>query len=152
MIDDFVFFFQAEDGIRDKLVTGVQTCALPISPAAPVHPDPSPAPACPANCRPLCGRAMPCKPKHIHRALRTDNAQQKFDPPSTCPGCSAMELPRTAPCKHQIAIRDNRPPPSAHQNAHKKVASLGADKNPASQTPCPPKSAPKPAAPPATSP
>ena len=26
-----VFFFQAEDGIRDKLVTGVQTCALPIS-------------------------------------------------------------------------------------------------------------------------
>src|SRR3989441_6668354 len=28
----FFFFFQAEDGIRDKLVTGVQTCALPISP------------------------------------------------------------------------------------------------------------------------
>ena len=26
-----VFFFQAEDGIRDRLVTGVQTCALPIS-------------------------------------------------------------------------------------------------------------------------
>src|SRR5205823_8439185 len=25
-----LFFFQAEDGIRDKLVTGVQTCALPI--------------------------------------------------------------------------------------------------------------------------
>src|SRR5205823_8729931 len=25
------FFFQAEDGIRDKLVTGVKTCALPIS-------------------------------------------------------------------------------------------------------------------------
>ena len=26
------FFFQAEDGIRDYKVTGVQTCALPISP------------------------------------------------------------------------------------------------------------------------
>src|SRR2546429_5030925 len=26
------FFFQAEDGIRDVAVTGVQTCALPISP------------------------------------------------------------------------------------------------------------------------
>src|SRR5207253_4785937 len=26
------FFFQAEDGIRDGHVTGVQTCALPISP------------------------------------------------------------------------------------------------------------------------
>src|SRR5258708_30931580 len=28
----FFFFFQAEDGIRDDLVTGVQTCALPIFP------------------------------------------------------------------------------------------------------------------------
>src|SRR5216684_4758875 len=27
----FFFFFQAEDGIRDVVVTGVQTCALPIS-------------------------------------------------------------------------------------------------------------------------
>ena len=31
MLDELgVFFFQAEDGIRVKLVTGVQTCALPI--------------------------------------------------------------------------------------------------------------------------
>src|SRR5271169_1362912 len=29
-INYFVFFFQAEDGIRDATVTGVQTCALPI--------------------------------------------------------------------------------------------------------------------------
>src|SRR5690606_39590397 len=29
-IDSDVFFFQAEDGIRDFHVTGVQTCALPI--------------------------------------------------------------------------------------------------------------------------
>src|SRR2546430_3236775 len=29
-IVDFIFFFQAEDGIRDLTVTGVQTCALPI--------------------------------------------------------------------------------------------------------------------------
>src|SRR3989449_3652021 len=28
----FFFFFQAEDGIRDVAVTGVQTCALPILP------------------------------------------------------------------------------------------------------------------------
>src|SRR2546430_7362351 len=28
---DLFFFFQAEDGIRDLTVTGVQTCALPIS-------------------------------------------------------------------------------------------------------------------------
>src|SRR6266545_3516719 len=32
------FFFQAEDGIRDKLVTGVQTCALPISAGRPRRP------------------------------------------------------------------------------------------------------------------
>src|SRR6266404_6623107 len=37
-----IFFFQAEDGIRDKLVTGVQTCALPIcmisaASASPLH-------------------------------------------------------------------------------------------------------------------
>src|SRR5207249_6283688 len=31
------FFFQAEDGIRDRNVTGVQTCALPIS----LHADPT---------------------------------------------------------------------------------------------------------------
>ena len=29
-IQNFFFFFQAEDGIRDIGVTGVQTCALPI--------------------------------------------------------------------------------------------------------------------------
>src|SRR5437879_11951451 len=32
----FFFFFQAEDGIRDTSVTGVQTCALPIS-KVPLH-------------------------------------------------------------------------------------------------------------------
>src|SRR5207248_3481471 len=32
VVSDFIsfFFFQAEDGIRDRTVTGVQTCALPI--------------------------------------------------------------------------------------------------------------------------
>src|SRR2546430_11175700 len=41
------FFFQAEDGIRDLTVTGVQTCALPISlqsPSATRPPLPSPSP------------------------------------------------------------------------------------------------------------
>src|SRR3989442_5119332 len=35
----FFFFFQAEDGIRDADVTGVQTCALPISVLAISLPD-----------------------------------------------------------------------------------------------------------------
>src|SRR4051794_41340459 len=30
-MNNLFFFFQAEDGIRDGRVTGVQTCALPIS-------------------------------------------------------------------------------------------------------------------------
>src|SRR5437879_10014191 len=52
----FFFFFQAEDGIRDTSVTGVQTCALPICPdtpsfnvnsgvSGPLHSTPS-APSC----------------------------------------------------------------------------------------------------------
>src|SRR2546429_2817671 len=38
----FFFFFQAEDGIRDVAVTGVQTCALPIFSPKPaeIRPDP----------------------------------------------------------------------------------------------------------------
>src|SRR5207249_8204816 len=32
------FFFQAEDGIRDRNVTGVQTCALPICVATEIRP------------------------------------------------------------------------------------------------------------------
>src|SRR2546425_4822353 len=44
------FFFQAKDGIRDKLVTGVQTCALPISSTPP------------AACTPAASRAAPATP------------------------------------------------------------------------------------------
>src|SRR5687768_17675559 len=39
--DYFCFFFQAEDGIRDVAVTGVQTCALPISARSPPRRDQS---------------------------------------------------------------------------------------------------------------
>src|SRR2546430_12818685 len=40
----YAFFFQAEDGIRDLTVTGVQTCALPISSSRGCA-----APGCPTN-------------------------------------------------------------------------------------------------------
>src|SRR2546429_2173139 len=36
-----LFFFQAEDGIRDVAVTGVQTCALPISHRGAALPEPN---------------------------------------------------------------------------------------------------------------
>src|SRR5207248_10536517 len=54
----FSFFFQAEDGIRDRTVTGVQTCALPICttrlevpipPFQPRHRMPVPAPTAPSS-------------------------------------------------------------------------------------------------------
>src|SRR5206468_6616618 len=38
----YCFFFQAEDGIRALIVTGVQTCALPISVARPADTAPQP--------------------------------------------------------------------------------------------------------------
>src|SRR6266446_7662323 len=51
----FFFFFQAEDGIRDYKVTGVQTCALPISPAEAVGCMPRPgAPGCRADMPSAC--------------------------------------------------------------------------------------------------
>src|SRR5690606_39418174 len=38
-VNGHFFFFQAEDGIRDFHVTGVQTCALPISPTSNADPN-----------------------------------------------------------------------------------------------------------------
>src|SRR5260370_19966678 len=52
----FLFFFQAEDGIRDSSVTGVQTCALPISLT---HPRPRSL----ARSRRALGIAEPCRPR-----------------------------------------------------------------------------------------
>src|SRR5690606_40933123 len=51
----FLFFFQAEDGIRDFHVTGVQTCALPISG---VHLEP-PATSAPAQRPPRVDEDVP---------------------------------------------------------------------------------------------
>src|SRR5690606_40938946 len=44
--------FQAEDGIRVLHVTGVQTCALPISPIPVTRPQPVAAPTAPARVQP----------------------------------------------------------------------------------------------------
>src|SRR5215208_5749035 len=45
--ENYFFFFQAEDGIRDGHVTGVQTCALPISTPRAIASWASPPPAPP---------------------------------------------------------------------------------------------------------
>src|SRR2546430_4753887 len=68
-IESGFFFFQAEDGIRDLTVTGVQTCALPIfapvvpaEPAAPAGPAGPVGPAAPGAPAPPCGPAGPWLP------------------------------------------------------------------------------------------
>src|SRR5256886_4336018 len=71
-----VFFFQAEDGIRDLTVTGVQTCALPISRAPTTgfrrsgSPCPSRARRTPLVCRSALNRAS-CRPRRRDSALST---------------------------------------------------------------------------------
>src|SRR5260221_2105069 len=77
----FFFFFQAEDGIRDHCVTGVQTCALPISRrrderrqhVATRHADPLTAPA---STRSLEGQvaAEPRRPRVVALILAYDVA------------------------------------------------------------------------------
>src|SRR2546429_2977060 len=57
------FFFQAEDGIRDVAVTGVQTCALPISSGG-SHEQPS------ADRRSRKRSALPLLPGHAAHARR----------------------------------------------------------------------------------
>src|SRR2546421_7897981 len=74
LCDFLFFFFQAEDGIRDLIVTGVQTCALPIWP-----PGSPTAPSAPA----LAKGAMP----GMAEAIATCGAAGAAPPaPWDCPG------------------------------------------------------------------
>src|SRR3989475_13141099 len=57
----FFFFFQAEDGIRDLTVTGVQTCALPICGVR------QPCPACVRSRRNFCMSQAPVGQRSAHR-------------------------------------------------------------------------------------
>src|SRR5206468_5768658 len=58
----FFFFFQAEDGIRDLIVTGVQTCALPSSGRSRTHPTrPKPTPRPCRVARSPCPRLDPTR-------------------------------------------------------------------------------------------
>src|SRR5215469_18800202 len=80
----FFFFFQAEDGIRDLYVTGVQTCALPISPR--------PRRARPAARRPAC--AARCGPGRPRRPARCD---PRRPPPHPGSPTSAAPPPSVRP-------------------------------------------------------
>src|SRR2546429_3707114 len=74
-----VFFFQAEDGIRDVAVTGVQTCALPISRARVRRRHPR-TPACPARRRRRGTSVNSARKTAAHTARQADAPQ----PPANC--------------------------------------------------------------------
>src|SRR5256885_11129852 len=69
-----IFFFQAEDGIRDYKVTGVQTCALPISIDAQTYPN------APENPNRPPQRRSPQKPLQRRHRLRRDGVCLRTGP------------------------------------------------------------------------
>src|SRR2546430_15053749 len=64
------FFFQAEDGIRDLTVTGVQTCALPILNASDIRACTSTSSTCTSN---SCGRTVPRPPRDTRWRLAIEH-------------------------------------------------------------------------------
>src|SRR5437773_3780193 len=67
------FFFQAEDGIRDRDVTGVQTCALPILRASPGRARGSPPPE--GRCAPG-GRTRRSRRRSWSRTARLPRSEE----------------------------------------------------------------------------
>src|SRR5204863_2001012 len=79
MLGVFSFFFQAEDGIRDLYVTGVQTCALPISFAP-----------------------TPCKRSHQTRCRRRERSDSTGESSESSAGPQRVpETGKTAPTQRQ---------------------------------------------------
>src|SRR6267378_1223375 len=84
----FFFFFQAEDGIRDLYVTGVQTCALPIS-------------------QPVVSRRylFLCSPPKMVLAIRPDSrATLRKETPRSLGGATAAVGGEAAPWERNAGI------------------------------------------------
>src|SRR6266487_2477144 len=73
----FCFFFQAEDGIRDGRVTGVQTCALPIFTPACRRGATRPAPTTSQRCARSPARALLTRRAALRRPT-TDRAAHRW--------------------------------------------------------------------------
>src|SRR5256885_7100432 len=84
------FFFQAEDGIRDYKVTGVQTCALPISPVCPTW-------ACRQSPGPRPQAASRCSDGLGGKALRLTDSAPCGPPPGTPRCCEGAGTPGMRP-------------------------------------------------------
>src|SRR5215475_8951364 len=93
----FFFFFQAEDGIRDFHVTGVQTCALPISLLA-----------CPISRRPTYAvrPGMPSTPSAVEIGARFESSFRKPTAGDEA-YCCQPSMPVTKSPAENFASRDS---------------------------------------------
>src|SRR5438874_13283200 len=104
------FFFQAEDGIRDLYVTGVQTCALPIS-ATVAHSKPGPSGQEPNGSAAEAGAAAMPAP------ARAPNAPATASPLRARPDMSDTLAARRAPVAGSGFVRAReRSAQSVHQS------------------------------------
>src|SRR5256885_3286473 len=87
------FFFQAEDGIRDYKVTGVQTCALPISRRT--APSTWRAPSRPPDSVESSSTAMPCRRRRRVRSA----ASSKRPAPRSEEHTSELQSPCNLVCR-----------------------------------------------------
>src|SRR6266545_3595025 len=107
----FFFFFQAEDGIRDKLVTGVQTCALPISRA---------------GRRPVAagrGRRRPPTPWRSHRGRARARGRHRSPSPARRPAWRAEGRPPSGPRPRRRSRRARGPSRAAPHAARQSPTS-----------------------------
>src|SRR2546430_9909757 len=84
------FFFQAEDGIRDLTVTGVQTCALPISFAVFIH-----------RSEYVSCRGRPLLVCWLQPSLRFSEVLWQFAVAHSCAGKIAIQIGR-ASCRERV--------------------------------------------------
>src|SRR5260221_10429298 len=92
-MNSFFFFFQAEDGIRDHCVTGVQTCALPISGAL--------------------GLAFGEQGRREHRGIDAAHRQRAVEGPVCAPAPSPVALPFIAKVESVTSGRNGSVKPDA---------------------------------------
>src|SRR5690606_6949262 len=80
-------FFQAEDGIRDFHVTGVQTCALPVSVAE------EPSSEMPSTCRPWSPCATTQTSSGSMKSSGRPESHQSWPSPPSCESSSSSQTP-----------------------------------------------------------
>src|SRR2546422_900684 len=150
-----IFFFQAEDGIRDVAVTGVQTCALPISPNSLNSPavtgttkysesSRSSTPPCPgmsdeeslsptsrlnsdSTTSPVCAATATAAPTVTSwRAPRRMATRSSTSGPYTRAAASAPTLPPIAPAHVSPGGEHRQEPQRAHEDGRLRPALRGA--------------------------